>query len=172
MPRDHRVTAHVTEATRKELERNADEEEMSLSAYINKLLERGLRQEAENEVSANSRAVENLQTQIDEGTRQLRDAAKEAKDANRKTGVYGIAAFELLKREYADGVVDDALDTGFDRLRDDDREPEQSQDNETDDNQDLDIEELRGDKDQKTDGGEADDEYDPFDPLADGGERE
>lgn len=166
MPRDHRVTAHVSEATRKELERNADEEEMSLSAYINKLLERQLLMEAEDEVSSHVRATEQLQRTIDEGQRQLRNIGKEVENKNRKAGAYGVAAFVLLQREYSEEIVNAAIEAGNRRLHEDEFEGEQSQD---DDDEGLDIEELRGEKDGKTDGG---DNYDPFDPLADGGERE
>lgn len=164
MTRDNRISIYVNDQTEKELKRSADREEMAVSAYINKLIQRQLRQERENEVSSQSRAVENLQKQIDKGTRQLREVADDVEDKNRKAGAYGIAAFELLKREYSEKVVDQALKTGTKRLDDDEIVSEQSNENETETETDggdagLDIEALR-----------EDDDYDPRDPLADRGD--
>lgn len=148
MPRDHRVTSHVSEQTRKELEVRADQEDMSLSAYTNMLIERGLRQEAENEVAAQSRAVENLQKQIDEGTRQLREVADDVEDKNAKTGAYAVAAFELVQRSCPESVVKEALRRGAKVVHGDEIEPPESH---------------LSENEEKTDGGDGD--YDPFDPL-------
>lgn len=150
--RDKRVSAYVTEERKDELHRRANEEGVTLSVYLNRLIDRQLQMEAENEVSAQTRAVEQLQRTIDEGQRQLRKIGEEVEDKNRKAGAYGVAAFVLLQREYSEEVVNAAIEAGNRRLHDDDFDLEQAQEDATD---------------TETDGG--DDEYDPFDPLADGG---
>lgn len=148
MPRDHRVTAHVSEQTRKELDVRADQEDMSLSAYTNMLIERGLRQEAENEVAAQSRAVENLQKKVDEGTRQLRDVADDIDDKNAKMGAYAVAAFEIVQRGCPESVVNEALQRGSEVVHGDEIESPEAH--------------LDG-NDAETNGGEPD--YDPHDPF-------
>lgn len=153
--RDKRISAYVTEERKDELHRRANEEGVSVSVYLNRLINRQLQMEAEDEISAQTHAVEQLQRTIDEGQRSLRKIGEEVENKNRKAGAYGVAAFVLLQREYSDAVVEEAIEAGNRRLHDDDYEPGQSEESETD---------------TETDGGKADDDdYDPFDPLADGG---
>lgn len=147
MTRDNRISIYINDQTEKEVKRNADEADMAVSAYINKLIQRQLRQERENEVSSQSRAVENIQRQIDEGTRQLRDVADDVKDTNAKTGAYAVAAFDLIEREYSDKVVDNALKRGAATVHENEKR----------------LAELQEDAEEhETNGG--DDEYDPFNP--------
>lgn len=115
--RDNRISLYVTGERKRDLERRADEADLALSKYLNQLIDRQIQMEAENEVSAQTRATEQLQRVIDDGERQLREVVREIADMNAKMGVYAVANFELLKNEYKDAHRRDALKTGSRRLR-------------------------------------------------------
>ncbi|MFC4990596.1 hypothetical protein [Saliphagus infecundisoli] len=119
MSRTEPITLYVTEQRKQEIEDRAEREDTTVSSYLNHLIERQLRVEAEDELSAESRATEELQRVIDEGTRQLRDATEDLRELNAKTGVYTIANFELLKQNQKQPAIKDALSTGSLRLRED-----------------------------------------------------
>jgi len=113
------VKSYVSEATLKELDREADQRGMSRSSLIETYIRRGLRQDREDELEAQSRAARELQDVIDQGLDDFRDVARQIQDLNAKTGVYSAATFELLKQGHPDSTVQDALSVGSRRLRDD-----------------------------------------------------
>lgn len=131
--------------------RRAEAENLAVSKYLNRLIDRQMQMEAENEVSAQTCATEQLQRVIDDGERQLREVVREIADMNAKMGVYAVANFELLKSDYKDAYRRDALKTGSRRLRADVDETivELDSDGDKDGNDDdsgLDIDDLEGDK--------------------------
>lgn len=117
--RDERISLYVTEERKHDLERRAESEDVALSKYLNQLIDRQMQMEAEDEVSAQTRATEQLQRVIDEGQRDLRDVANDVRTLNAKAGVYAIAAFELVKQDHQQAEIRDAISTGSRRLRDD-----------------------------------------------------
>ena len=117
--RDQKISVYVTEDRKTEIERKAATEDMTISSYLNRLISRQLAMEAENEIASTARAADQLQTLIDRGTRQLRDATEDLQEMNAKMGVYTIANFELMKGAHGQPEIRDALSTGSRRLRDD-----------------------------------------------------
>jgi hypothetical protein len=143
--RDEKISLYVTQERKNEIERQAEQEDVSISAYLNRLIARQLVREAEDEVAAETRAAERLQQVIDRGTRQLRDATDDLREMQAKTGVYAIANFEFLKQREKEPTINDALSTGARRLRKD-VDPIEAETDPTDDAESdgsLDIEELR-----------------------------
>lgn len=61
MSRTEPITLYVTEQRKQEIEERAEREDTTVSSYLNHLIERQLRIEAEDELSAESRASEELQ---------------------------------------------------------------------------------------------------------------
>lgn len=145
--RDEKVSIYLTKERKNELERQAEHEDVSLSAYINRLLGRQLILDKKDEIAAETHAAEQLQQLIDRGTRQLRDVTDDLREMQAKQGVYAIANFEFLKQQQKEQTINDALSTGARRLRnnvdpldldvDDDAVP-------ADNGKDLDIDALRG----------------------------
>ena len=136
---------YVTQERKNEIERQAEQEDISVSAYLNRAVGRQLIREAEDEIVTETRAAERLEKLIDRGTRQLRDATDDLRELQAKQGVYTIANFEFLIQDQKQVTINDALSTGARRLRQD-IDPIAAQpdpdDTETDGNG-LDIDELR-----------------------------
>lgn len=120
MAKDAKISLYVTPERKRELERRADDADMGVSPYIDRLIERQLRMDAENEISAETRAAENLQRIIDEGVRDIRDATEDLREMTAKSGAYSIANFEFLKQDRGEPEINDALSAGARRLRDSD----------------------------------------------------
>lgn len=141
---------YVTKERKNEIERRAEQEDLSISVYLNRLVGRQLIRESEDEIASETRAAERLQQVIDRGTRQLREATDDLREMQAKQGVYSIANFEFLKQQQKEQTINDALSTGARRLREDiepiEGEPDRD-DSENDDGDDdssgLDIESLR-----------------------------
>lgn len=136
--RDARVCAYVTEDTKNDLKRLADSEDMSLSDYLRKIIDRQMVMEAEDEISAQTRATERLQRLVDNETTEMRSIADDVKDMNAKTGAYAIAAFELMASDASQTEVQDALSTGAKRLREGDDPKDVADEYESADNADGD----------------------------------
>lgn len=125
MAKDAKISLYVTPERKRELERRADDADMGVSPYIDRLIERQLRMDAENEISAETRAAENLQRIIDDGVRDIRDATEDLREITAKSGAYSIANFEFLKQDHGEPEINDALSTGARRLRDSDETADQ-----------------------------------------------
>lgn len=117
--RDERISLYVTEKRKNDLERRADAEDVSLSKYLNIIIERQMIMEAEDEVSDKTRATERLQRLIDQGESELRKVSNDIRDMNGKMGAYAIAAFELQAQNHEQAAIRDALRTGASRLQED-----------------------------------------------------
>jgi hypothetical protein len=157
--REHRVSAYVSEETKAALEDKATEEGVSVSTYLQGLIERHLKADAVDELSQEARAEERLLELIALGKDELRQSAGELRELNAKLGAYAIANFEMMKYEFdhADTVRRDALSTGARRIR---------KDLDVDVEAEVDIDERDGSEDSPA--GEVDGETDDID---DGGPR-
>lgn len=159
--RDQEITFYADEQTKHELEELAAEHGTTRSTLVYELVRKGIRREREGDVSAETRAAERLQDLLDEGLGNMENVARQIQDLNAKTGVYAVAAFELVKKEHGEAAVEEALRTGSRRLREDNvddlagDDPVESDDgdrnpgvddgrNEQNEDTQLDLEELRG----------------------------
>ena len=120
MARDREITFYSDERTLRELDELADERETTRSTLVFELVREELRREREGAVSAETRAAERLQDLLDDGLTDMEDVARQVQDLNAKTGVYAVAAFELVKQSHGEAAIKKALRTGARRLREDD----------------------------------------------------
>ncbi|WP_139231279.1 hypothetical protein [Halostagnicola kamekurae] len=118
--RDREITFYSDEQTLRELDELADEQDTTRSTLVFELVREGLRREREGAVSAETRAAERLQDLLDDGLSDMEHTAREIQDLNAKTGVYAVAAFELVKKHHGEAAIREALQTGSRRLREDD----------------------------------------------------
>jgi len=132
------VKSYVSQQTLEDLDREADRRGCSRSSLVDEYIRRGLRHDREDEVAAEARAVRKLQDVLDQGLDDFRETARHQQDLNAKTGVYAVAAFELLKDNHGQAQVKDALETASRRLRDDE----------------LDVDDVASNLDDKPDDGD------------------
>ena len=100
MIRTEQINTYVTPDTKREAKQRARDEDMSLSAYVSLLIDRGLAREAEDDISSEVRARENLERLISQGTEDLAAVARDIADAERQWAAYSIVNFIILKNQY------------------------------------------------------------------------
>lgn len=124
MTRSEQINTYVTPDTEAELKQRARDEDMSLSAYVSLLIDRGLTREAEDDISSEVRARENLERLISQGTDDLTAVAQEIADAESRWAAYSIVNFLLLKHQHdvSEQTVNDLFEGAQKRL--DSAEPE------------------------------------------------
>jgi hypothetical protein len=129
MARDNQLTIYVEDDIKQELERNADDEDQTVSTYAANLLERQLQTDATDQIEREQNAEERLNELIalgkDELTQmgtEIADLQQDIRELHAKTGVYAVANWEVLKQSVDDDERRAALSTGSQRLRDD-RDP-------------------------------------------------
>lgn len=126
MARDNQLTVYIEDDLKQELERNADEEDQTVSTYAANLLERQLQSDATDQIEREQNAEERLNELIalgkDELTRmgtEVAELQQDIRELHAKTGVYAVANWEVLKQGVDDDARRAALSTGSQRLRDD-----------------------------------------------------
>lgn len=119
MSRSEQVKVWVTEQTKAELVAEAERRGISQSQLANQYIERGLRQDKEEDVSAETRAAQQLQDIIDQGLDEFEDIARDIREMQARSGAHSVATFELIKDGYSETTIQDAFVTGRDRLRED-----------------------------------------------------
>lgn len=119
MPRTEQVKSWVSEQTKAELVAEAERRDISQSQLANQYIERGLRQDKEEDVSAETRASRQLQDIIDQGLDEFGRLAQDIRDMQARSGAHSVATFELIKDDYPETTIREAFVTGRDRLRDD-----------------------------------------------------
>jgi sugar-specific transcriptional regulator TrmB len=129
MARDNQLTIYVEDDIKQELERNANEEDQTVSTYAANLLERQLQTDATDQIEREQNAEERINELIalgkDELTQmgtEIADLQQDIRELHAKTGVYAVANWEVLKQSVDDDERRAALSTGSQRLRDD-RDP-------------------------------------------------
>lgn len=100
MPRSEQINVYVTPDTESELKQRARDDDLSMSAYVSKLIDRELVREAEDDVASDIRAAENLQRLIDEGIDDMGTVARQIANAESSWAAYSIVNFLLLKNQY------------------------------------------------------------------------
>jgi hypothetical protein len=93
MARDTSITAYVNETTKSELQREADERDMSFSSYLLHLIDRGRTAEAEEHLTSRTDAEAAIERVVQET---VEDYHADLLAALEKSSVYSIANFELL----------------------------------------------------------------------------
>jgi len=99
MARDTRVQMYVEESTRDQLQREADERDLTLSTYLYRLVDRGRNEELQQKVVSENDVEARLEQTIEDTIAEYHD---DLLDAVRKASVYSIANYEL------DAYTDDA----------------------------------------------------------------
>ena len=117
MARDTPITLYVEQETKDQLHREADDRDLSLSAYCLQLMDQARQADAQEELSEELNAEQRLLEIAATATEEIEQTAEEMRDMNAKLGVYTIANWELLKNSHPDNLRQDALRTGRNRLR-------------------------------------------------------
>lgn len=120
MPRDQQISTYVTSETKNEIDRRADEEDLSVSAYTARLIERGLVRESEDDITSETRAKENLERLISEGTDDLSRVARQIQDAESQWARYSMVNFLILKNttDLSEQEVNQLFETAAERFSD------------------------------------------------------
>ena len=129
MARDNQLTVYIEDDLKQELERNAEDEDQTVSTYAANLLERQLQTDATDQIEREQNVEERLNELIalgkDELTQvgtEITELQQDIRELHAKTGVYAIANWEVVKQGVDDEARRAALSTGSKRLRDD-RDP-------------------------------------------------
>jgi hypothetical protein len=122
------IKSYVSEQTKQDLEREADQRGESLSSLADEYIRRGLRQDRTDAMAAETEAERHIQDLVDRGVSEVEKVSRQIREQHAKSAVYGIAAFELLKQKHGEAEVKEALQTGTRRLQEDDIdvEPDES----------------------------------------------
>lgn len=154
MARDNQLTIYVEDDLKQELERNAADEDQTVSTYAASLLERQLQADATDQITREQDAEERLNELIALGKDELiqmgteiTELQQDIRELHAKTGVYAVANWEVLKQGVDDDARRDALSTGSKRLRDDrdpaDAEPGSDESGDDDDDREGPLERIR-----------------------------
>ena len=117
MGRDNEITVYVSDETKQEIKQRADDEDKTISTYVDGVLRRYFIMEDEEQVATETRAEQRLEELIALGKDELQETAQEIAEMNTKMGAYAAANFELMKRDYHEARRRDALSTGARRIR-------------------------------------------------------
>jgi hypothetical protein len=117
MGRDNEITVYVSDETKQEIKQRADDEDKTISTYVDGVLRRYFIMEDEEQVATETRAEQRLEELIALGKDELQETAQEIAKMNTKMGAYAAANFELMKRDYHEARRRDALSTGARRIR-------------------------------------------------------
>lgn len=117
--RENSLIAYVSEDLKREVKQRADDEDETVSEYLNRIIRRQLQMEAEDALASEVHAEERIRELTTIAVDEIRETATEMRELNAKTGAYAAANFELLKGDYKDATRRDALATGSRRMRTD-----------------------------------------------------
>lgn len=120
MPRDQQISTYVTDETKSEIDRRAEDENLSVSAYCARLIERGLVRESEDDITSETRARENLERLISEGTDDLSRIARQIQDAEAQWARYSMVNFLILRNttDLSEQEINQLFETAGERFSD------------------------------------------------------
>jgi hypothetical protein len=107
--RTERVAFYTDPETKRQLEKDADRADATLSTDVHNLVEQQLEADTREQRYRELNAEERLESLI-----------ADIKDIQARAGVYAVANWELLKQDHPDTVRQEALSTGSRRLHDPD----------------------------------------------------
>ena len=119
MSRTNELSFYATDATKREIDRRAEAEDLSRSDFLNQLVVRYLQQDDADDFADEVHAEDRIRELIQIATDEMQQATAEMRDLNAKAGAYAAANFELLKTDHKDATRRDALSTGSRRMRKD-----------------------------------------------------
>ena len=107
--RTERVAFYTDAETKRQLEKDADRDDKTLSTHLHDLVQREQQRDTTEQRYRELNAEERLESLI-----------ADIKDIQARAGVYSVANWELLKQEHPDALRQKALSTASRRLRDPD----------------------------------------------------
>lgn len=124
MAEDTPITLYVSDDEKRTLRREAEAEDLSLSAYCKRLIRQQRSDEAAADVAEQLDPEQRILDLTAEAEQRIQDSvsdveavAADLRDMQARSGAYAIATFELVKTDYADPTRRDALATAQERLR-------------------------------------------------------
>ena len=97
MGRDNEITVYVSDETKQDIKQRADDEDKTISTYVDGVLRRYFIMEDEEQVATETRAEQRLEELIALGKDELQETAQEIAEMNTKMG--GLRGGELRTHE-------------------------------------------------------------------------
>lgn len=116
--RSEKVEFYVTPDKKQEIERAADEAEMTLSSWCASRIDEILHQDALEAKNQEYQAEQRIEELIARATDEIEAAAEDLRETQVKSGVYSIATWELVKQDIGEVQRQDALSDAASRVRD------------------------------------------------------
>jgi len=128
--RDQQVTAYIDADLRKELETRAEKENMSVSRLVAEVLEAYVENDLVAMTSRQTEAEERIEELVAEATGEITETTETALEEIRahhellqlvmlRTGMYSAGNWEVLKQEYGEIEVKQAMQSASQRFQDD-----------------------------------------------------
>jgi len=124
--RDKQVATYVTEETKEQLKREADQEDVPLSKYLRQLIEQARLEDTQEQYARELNAEERLLEIVTEGKDEMAEMADQVEQQNRlvgdllaRFGAYPIVNFQLLKAAHSpsEPTINDWFGEASTRLR-------------------------------------------------------
>jgi len=116
MTRDNRITIYVDDQTAREIEHRAVAEDETISTHLDRVIRRYYQMEADSEHARQTKAEERIRELVTLAADEVRGAAEDLRETNKKAGTYAAANFELLTDDHRDDRQRDALEIGSKRM--------------------------------------------------------
>ncbi|WP_435362309.1 ribbon-helix-helix protein, CopG family [Haloarchaeobius sp. DFWS5] len=115
--RDNQINVYLDSDLYREIEARADESGQSRSGYIADVLEAHVQNDLTSEVSHETAVERRIEELVAHATEEVTDATGGLEEAILKTGVYSVAAWELVKGDHGEVARQQAVEAGRRRLR-------------------------------------------------------
>lgn len=116
--RSEKVEFYVTPDKKQEIERAAEEAEMTVSSWCASRIDEILHANALEAKSQEYQAEQRIEELIARATDEIESAAEELRETQVKSGVYSIATWELIKQDIGEVQRQNALSDAASRVRD------------------------------------------------------
>lgn len=116
--RSEKVEFYVTPDRKQEIERAADEADMTVSSWCASRIDQVLHSDALEAKSQEYRAEQRIEELIARATDEIEAAAEDLRETQVKSGVYSIATWELIKQDIGEVQRQNALSDAATRVRD------------------------------------------------------
>jgi hypothetical protein len=114
--RDTMLTTYVEDDLADEIQQRANQDEVTVSTYIADVLSQHIREQAVEDTMHQTSAEQRVEELVAQARDELLATTEQMNELLAKTGVNTIATWELVKRDYSDGVRQHALSQGAQRL--------------------------------------------------------
>lgn len=115
---DERMTLYLSTDLKQSIETQSDRNDQTQNEWVRDAIRRKLKNERQESVIESTNAEQRLEALIKQVSDEIDEVTQGYRDLMAKTGVYTIANWELIKRDYSDVQRQQVLETGRKRLLD------------------------------------------------------